>query len=153
PIDDPYQMFAKLYGRTKDQESLVSILDDVQEDLHKVEKLVSAADRKLLQEHATFVREMEQELKSAAKETVGHAVPEIEPGIKRQNDNMPRIAKTQIDLMVNSFAADFARVATLQFTNSVGQARMRWLKVEESHHELSHKEDKDQESQDKLTRI
>ena len=29
--------------------------------------------------------------------------------------------------MVNSFAADFARVATLQFTNSVGGARMRWL--------------------------
>ena len=29
----------------------------------------------------------------------------------------------QIDLMVNSFAADFARVATLQFTNSVGEAQ------------------------------
>ena len=27
----------------------------------------------------------------------------------------------QIDLMVNSFAADFARVATLQYTNSVGR--------------------------------
>ena len=31
----------------------------------------------------------------------------------------------QIDLMVNSFAADFARVATLQYTNSVGEARMQ----------------------------
>ena len=29
PIDDPYQMFAKLYGRMKDQESLKSILDDL----------------------------------------------------------------------------------------------------------------------------
>jgi hypothetical protein len=153
PIDDPYQMFAKLYGRAKDQESLKSILDDVQEDLRKLETRVSAEDRKLLQEHATFVREMEQELKSAAKDAVGHPVPELEPGIKRQNDSMPRIAKMQIDLMVNSFAADFARVATLQITNSVGQARMRWLKIDESHHELSHKEDKDQESQDKLTRI
>ena len=38
---------------------------------------------------------------------------------------MPKISKTQIDLMVNSFAGDFARVATLQFTNSVGGARMR----------------------------
>ena len=37
PIDDPYQMFAKLYGRMKDQESLKSILDDLQDDLHKVE--------------------------------------------------------------------------------------------------------------------
>jgi hypothetical protein len=153
PIDDPYQMFAKLYGRAKDQENLKSILDDVQEDLCKVEALVSTEDRALLREHASFVREMELELKSAAKEAVGHAVPELEPGLKRDNDNMPRICKMQIDLLVNSFAADFARVATLQITNSVGQARMRWLNINESHHELSHKEDSDKASQDKLTRI
>src|SRR4051794_34269111 len=63
PIDDPYQMFAKLYGRVKDQETLGSVLDDLQEDLHKVSAAVSAEDRKLLQEHTTFVREMEQELR------------------------------------------------------------------------------------------
>jgi hypothetical protein len=96
---------------------------------------------------------MEQELKETAGQDVGHAVPELEPGIKRENDNMPRTSKMQIELMVNSFAADFARVATLQFTNSVGQARMRWLKISESHHELSHKLDSDRQSQDKLTRI
>jgi hypothetical protein len=152
PIDDPYQMFAKLYGRVKDQETLKSVLDDVQEDLRKVSAKVSAADRRLLEEHASFVREMEQELQNS-KQAAGHAVPELDPGVKKDNDNMPRISKMQIDLMVNSFAADFARMATLQFTNSVGQARMRWIKVNESHHELSHKPDNDKESQDHLTRI
>ena len=63
PIDDPYQMFAKLYGRTKDRESLKSILDDIQDDLKALGSRVSAEDRQLLDEHATFVREMEQELK------------------------------------------------------------------------------------------
>jgi hypothetical protein len=153
PLDDPYQMFAKLYGHVKDQESLKSVLDDLQDELRKVSSLVSAEDRRLLEEHATFVRTMEQELKAPGSQDVGHAVPELEPGVKRENDNMPRTSKMQIDLMVNSFAADFARVATLQFTNSVGQARMRWLKIEESHHELSHKPDNDREAQDKLTRI
>jgi hypothetical protein len=153
PIDDPYQMFEKLYGRMKDQESLKSVLDDVQEDLRKVGSLVSAADRQLLEEHATFVRELEQELRSGSAEQVGHAVPELEPGVKDENDNIPKISKMQIDLMVNSFAADFARVATLQLTNSVGQARMRWIGVEEGHHELSHKPDSDESAQDKLTRI
>src|SRR5437899_1076481 len=52
PIDDPYQMFAKLYGRMKDQESLKSILDDLQDDLRKVRSVVSAEDRQLLEEHA-----------------------------------------------------------------------------------------------------
>ncbi len=153
PIDDPYQMFAKLYGRMKDQASVKSILDDVQGELHKSASQVSDEDRRLLEEHATFVREMEQELKTSANQDVGHAVPELEPGVKKENDNMPRTSKMQIELMVNSFAADFARVATLQFTNSVGQARMRWLKIAESHHELSHKPDTDHESQDNLTRI
>jgi hypothetical protein len=153
PIDDPYQMFAGLYGRMKDQESLKSILDDVQDDLRKVGERVSAEDRRLLEEHATFVREMAQELKASGKEAVGHAVPELEPGVKAENDNIPRISKMQIDLLVNSFAGDFARVATLQYTNSVGQARMRWLKIDEGQHELSHKPDSDKESQDKLTRI
>ncbi len=81
PIDDPYQMFAKLYGRVKDQESLKSILDDLQDDLRKVGSVVGAEDRRLLEEHATFVREMEQELKESAK-TAGHAVPELERGVK-----------------------------------------------------------------------
>jgi hypothetical protein len=153
PIDDPYQMFAKLYGRMKDKEHLKSILDDLQEDLRKVRSVVSAEDRRLLEEHAGFVREMEQELKTSKEQDVGHAVPELEPGVKTQNDNMPRISKMQIDLMVNSFAADFARVASLQITNSVGQARMRWLKISEGHHELSHHPDSDKDAVDKLTRI
>jgi hypothetical protein len=66
---------------------------------------------------------------------------------------MPKISKTQIDLMVNSFAADFARVASLQFTNSVGGARMKWLGVTEGHHELSHEPDSNEKAQEKLTKI
>ena len=72
-------------------------------------------------------------------------MPELEPGVKEENDNIPQISKMQIDLMVNSFAADFARVATLQYTNSVGEARMRWLGVDEGHHELSHEPDSERE--------
>jgi hypothetical protein len=153
PLDDPYQMFSKLYGRQKDQESLRSILDDLQGDLAKVSGLVSAEDRRLLEEHTTFVRELELELQSDNAQELGHAVPEIEPGVKAENDNMPRISKLQIELMVSSFAADFARVATLQYTNSVGNARMRWLDVDEGHHELSHEPDSNEKVQEKLTRI
>jgi hypothetical protein len=152
PIDDPYQMFNKLYGRTKDRELLKSVLDDVNEDLKKVGGAVSTADKKLLEEHAAFVREMEKELKEA-KEAAGHPVPHLEPGVKKDNSRIPEISKMQIDLMVNSFAADFARVATLQFTNSVGMARMKWLDISEGHHELSHEPDTNEKAVDKLTRI
>ncbi len=152
PIDDPYQMFGKLYGRMKDQENLRSILDDLGDDLKKVSAVVSKDDRQLLEEHAALVRELEQELRPS-KEQVGHAVPELELGVKEENDNMPRISKMQIELMVSSFAADFSRIATLQYTNSVGSAKMRWLGFDETHHELSHHEDSKIESQEKLTKI
>ena len=153
PIDDPYRMFSKLYGRLKDQESLRSILDDLQDDLKKVRSLVSEDDRDLLDEHTTFVREMEEELKAGEASKIEHAVPQLEPGVKEENDNIPRISKLQIELMVSSFAADMARVATLQYTNSVGGARMRWLGVEEGHHELSHEPDSNKTVQKKLTKI
>ncbi len=152
PIDDPYQMFNKLYGRAKDRENLASVLDDLTEDLRKVEGAVSSADKKLLEEHAAFVREMEKELKEQAA-AAGHPVPKLDPGVKRDNDRIPQISRMQIELMVNSFAADFARVATLQYTNSVGMARMRWLGVDEGHHELSHAPDSDAKAVEKLTKI
>jgi hypothetical protein len=154
PIDDPYQMFSKLYGRLKGQENLKTILDDLQDDLRKLSASINPADRQLLEEQTTFVQEMEQELKStAAVVAVGHAVPELEPGVKEAAENMPRLSKMQIELMVNSFAADFSRVATLQYTNSVGDAKMRFLGVDQGHHELSHNADDDEASQEKLTRI
>jgi hypothetical protein len=153
PIDDPYQMFNKLYGRSKDREVLASVLDDLSADLKKVGGAVSAEDRRLLDEHATFVREMEQELKASKGAGIGHAVPTIEPGVKEENDNIPKISKIQIDLLVNSFAADFARIGTLQYTNSVGGAKMKWLGITEGHHELSHEPDTNTKAVEKLTKI
>ncbi len=154
PIDNPYQMFSKLYGKTKDREALGSVLDILGEDLDKLKTKISSEDKKLVEEHAAFVREMEKELKSEANSKgLDHKIPELEPGIREENDNMPKITKMQIDLMVQSFAADFNRVATLQFTNSVGMARMKWLGVDEGHHELSHEPDSNAKAKEKLVKI
>ena len=152
PIDDPQQMFAKLYGRVKDQEALKSVLDDVKDDLKRVSSAVGAEDRRLLDEHATFVREMEEELRQS-RDAASHPVPLIEPGVRKDNDHIPEISKQQIDLMVYAFSADFMRVASMQYTNSVGQARMRWLGIDDAHHTLSHEPNAKLSSQEKLTKI
>lgn len=153
PIDDPYQMFNRLYGSQKDQALLASVLDELTEDLEKVKRQLSPADRALLEEHTSLVREMEKEIAASNKKDVGHAVPEIEQGVRQHNDRIPAISKLQIDLMVSSFLADSTRVATLQYTNSVGQARFTWLGINEGHHDLSHEPNSNQEAQDKLTKI
>lgn len=152
PIDDPYQMFKKLYGNVDDRASLLSVLDSVQGELNRVQSIVSQEDRQLLEKHTTLVRQLEQELKEPQTE-LDHPVPELPKGVKHDNDSIPKICKMQIDLMVNSFLADFTRVATLQITNSVGQPRMRWLGIDESHHELSHEPDTNEEAVKKLVKI
>ncbi|HMJ90034.1 MAG TPA: DUF1552 domain-containing protein [Candidatus Acidoferrum sp.] len=152
PVSDPYQMYEKLYGQLKDRESLQSVLDDVQGDLKKVRKLISAQDRRLLEEHESLVRQMEIEIKESSSQKLRVSPPTFEEGIVDQNDNVPRLSRMQMDLLVNSFVNDMARVATLQFTKSVGGARMNWLDVKEGHHTLSH-EDKDEAVAAKLVKI
>ncbi len=113
PIDNPYQMFDKLYGQSKNRALLRSVLDDLTEDFRRVEKLMSSEDKRLLSEHFSMVREIERELQAEAianakNKNIGHAVPQLPPNIEEQNNNIPQITKMQMDLLVNSFVADFA---------------------------------------------
>jgi len=162
PIDNPYRMFDKLYGQVKNRKTVASVLDSLHADFEKVQGYLSAEDRHLLQQHAAMVRQLELEIKQEQELTetaeadtkeVGHAVPELPAEVRRDNDNMPQLSKMQIDLMVNAFAADFNRIATLQYTNSVGGAKMRWIGVEEGHHALSHEPFSNEDANEKLTKI
>jgi hypothetical protein len=153
PISDPYQMHDKLYGQMKDRESLRSVLDPLKADLAKVRSIISAEDRRTLEQHETLVRQLEREIAEGAAQKLRVDAPEFERGIADQNDNVPRLSRMQIDLLVNSFANDMARVATLQYTKSVGGARMNWLGITDGHHGLSHEPDKDEVAQEKLIKI
>ncbi len=153
PISDPYQMYQKLYGQLKDKESLRSVLDDVRDDLKKVSKVISAEDRRMLDEHEALVRQMEKEIADSEKQKLRVNPPTLESGVADQNDNLPKLSRMQIDLLVNSFVNDMARVATLQFTKSVGSAKMKWLDINDGHHGLSHEPDKNADAQTKLTKI
>jgi Protein of unknown function (DUF1552) len=158
PIDNPYQMFDKLYGQTKNRALLASVLDDLTADFRKVEQMISAEDRRLLQDHVAMVRELEVDLKTelqqmSKRSDVGHEVPQLPPNIAEENDNIPTITRMQMDMLVNSFVGDFARIATFQITNSVGQPFMRWLGIDKGHHELSHEPDSNEDAYEKLIKI
>jgi len=153
PIGDPYQMFGKLYGRVKHRESLASVLDGLQEDFRTVRSVVGKEDGRLLDEHAALVRQMEQELRSTRADNSGVAAPVLEPGVKQHNDHVPVLSRMQIDLMVKSFAADFTRIATLQYAYSTSDMVLSWLKIDGRHHDISHKPDTDEQAQQELTRI
>jgi hypothetical protein len=107
----------------------------------------------MIEEHQSLVRQMEKEIKDSARQKLRVGPPTLEEGVADQNDNVPRLSRMQIDLLVNSFVNDMARVATLQYTKSVGSARMNWLDIKDGHHSLSHEPDKDETAQGKLLKI
>lgn len=154
PINDPGQMFERLYGGVRDRQMVGSVLDHVRDDLRRVSKKLSPEDRALLGEHMELVRQLEQEI-AATRDTseLEHPEPDIDPDIELVNDNTPEISRMQIDLLVNALANDMTRVASLQYMRSVGQARMRWLDVQEGHHSLSHEPDNNEDAHAKLMRI
>lgn len=153
PTDDPYQMYRKLYGQVRERQDILSILDEVRQDLKNITGKVSSEDRQLLEQHTQLIHEMEKEFAAGKGKSSKDQAPELKEGITNQNDNLPQLSRMQIDLLVNGFTNDFARVATLQYTKSVGQARMNWLNISDSHHTLSHKPDKDPDAVQKLTKI
>ena len=154
PLSDPYDAYRKIYGNVRDKKKVRSILDDLKTDLHKVANRLSESDRKLLIEHSKLVQRMDKEYEVGSSLSNLNALPpELPEGIRNLNENIPQLGRLQIDLLVNSFVNDFARVATLQYTKSVGQAKMKWLDVEDAHHTLSHEPDKNKDAHDKLVRI
>lgn len=158
PTSDPYLMFDKLYGQTQNRAVLASVLDDLTDDFKKIESLVSPEDRKMLRRHVEMVRSLEKELQSELssdqdKQASAHAIPKLEPNIEEQNDNMPLLCKMQMDLLLSSLINDFTRVATFQITNSVGNAKMKWLDIDEGHHSISHEPDSNEDAYEQLIRI
>lgn len=153
PISDPYRMFNKLYGRARQQVNLASVLDDLQDELSAVRAQISGSDCRLVDDHLALVREMEKELQDAAKQDSNHDRPVLAAGVKQKDADMPVLSKMQIDLMVSAFAADFTRVATLQYAYSTGDTVMSWLNINGRHHDISHKPDTDEQAQRELTQI
>ena len=154
PFADPYDAYRRLYGNVREKKKVRSVLDDLKNDFAKVANRLPESDRKLLIEHSKLVDRMENEYaNSSLLDKLMVKPPELPEGILNRNDNLPELSRLQIDLLVNSFVNDFARVATLQYTKSVGQAKMNWLDIDDAHHTLSHEPDKNKDAYEKLVRI
>jgi hypothetical protein len=151
PLSDPYRMYDKLHGSVKDRETLRHVLNSVHQDFGRLDP--SQQGRQILAANQEHLQHIQQDLERTLQQS-GPTIPiELPANVPLTNENMPEISRMQMDLLVNAFANDFNRVATLQFTQSVGDVRMKWLEVDEGHHHLSHEPDKNEDAQNKLRRI
>ena len=152
PISNPYQMQQKMYGEMKDQQYVRRVIDLLNNDFEQLQQSTEKQDRELLEAHQKHSRQMRESF-SRKRKALLVPPPKLATGIANDRKNMPALTKMQIDLLVNGFENDLNRIATLQFTESVGQPVMHWLGIKEGHHKLSHDPDLNKKSQEKLVKI
>jgi hypothetical protein len=160
PREDPARAFDEIFGaallepaeRDARRARRQSILDHVSRDLMRLSGEVGAADRLRLDQHLTYLREVEQRLAAQSRGIAECALPE-RPVTPSGAEAFGAIGDLHIDLMVLALACGQTRVASLQWSRSVSDVRFTWLGIDEGHHTLSHMPDTDTTAQDKLVRI
>jgi hypothetical protein len=151
PENNPLAVYQRLFGAMNEPEALVSrrlrrrgsALDFVLEDFKRLEGRLDAADREKLQRHAEGVRELERRLSLLGGGGSGGScqptTPEAHADLMSEL-SYGELAQQQIDLIVQAFACDQTRVASLQCSTAVNALRFSFMSppVSNEGHSLSH---------------
>lgn len=147
----PRAVFERMFGGGEDRdraEGLArrrryqrSILDFVQEDARRLRDQVSGTDRHKLDEYFTAVREIEQRVERAERESGRRTadVPDLDlpAGVPGSYEEHLRLLG---DMLVLAFQTDTTRVVTYMFANEGSNKAYPFIGVKDGHHTLSHHE-------------
>lgn len=105
------------------------VLEAVSMDLEALRRRLPKDDQIKMEAHLTAVREVGHSLTTGAgSDSATCRKPDLGPPLDPwRNDNIPAIAKLQMDLVAMAFACDLTRVATVQFGNGGASHRFTWL--------------------------
>ncbi len=166
PIDDPAKAYERLFKdfnadpigqkRLSDERHLV--LSSIMSDAEQLRGKLGAGDRIKLDQHLASLDSINQRLDKVV--AVGGQCQKP-PVVSEQGDsyvydqaNFEAIGKLQMDMLVTALTCDITRVASIQWTRSVGDVVMDWLPgVKEGHHALSHYPIDDAYARDQLVTI
>jgi Protein of unknown function (DUF1552) len=142
-IQDPREAWDRLFASftvpddpTKPHR--MAALDAVLEDAMQLKARVSAADRIRLDAHLSAVEQLRSQIDALAP------VCEIPPEATQNNDDidgneqLEPVNRAMSDLLALAFSCDITRVASVQFTGSVGYTVFNQLGINMGHHDLTH---------------
>jgi hypothetical protein len=145
PILEPRSVFERLFGdgvamspeaRARENALRRSILDYVNEDLKKLTGALGPSDKRKLDQYATAVRDIEQQIERAERDNA-----QINPGMEKPYGTPSNFAehfKLVSDMMTVAFQADLTRVATFLVTREGTPRPYPEIGVPEGHHPLTH---------------
>lgn len=161
PMNDPTAVYQRLFANfvstpidpddPTDQRG--SVLDAVQSQFELLDRQLAAHDREKLGQHLELVRELERRLGGGPGDARTCETP-LPPGELDENDenDMPAIMKSHLELLAVAFACDLTRVASLQISTGFNRIRFPWLESLGEGHTLSHSGPTDEDSQAQLVR-
>lgn len=157
PLDDPKQVFTRLFGDTQASQAAIdalrnqrrSVLDAVLTEFNSVSNTVGYDDKQKLERHADAIRDIERQLDVMT--TSSCVIPAMAPNVPvttydctrdgRPNKcltGFPEIGKVQMDLMVLAYACNITKVASLQWSTAESTTVHSQIGVPDEHHLMSH---------------
>jgi hypothetical protein len=140
---NPRSVFERMFGRAGNAAQRAarlrrqsSILDSVRSELGTLQGRVGPGDRRRLEDYLTSLREVEQRIQSAERQSeTSVTVPDAPIGIPATHDEHLRL---MFDLIALAYQADITRVASFYTTREISQITYPQVDVHEPHHVASH---------------
>lgn len=143
-VIDPRAAFERLFGDATQaaaaQERMSrrqSILDFALEDSRGLSQRLGTADRRKLDQYETAVREIEQRIERAQRETTPPKLPAT-PAPEGVPEKIGDHMDLMYDMMLLAFQTDTTRVSTLMLAVDGSNRTFPEIGVKEGHHHLSH---------------
>jgi hypothetical protein len=161
PLDDPKQVFTRLFGDTLASQAELealrkrqkSVLDAVLAEFNSVNATLGYDDRLKLERHAEAIRDIERQLElmnvpmgAGCKIPTSPPTVDVNKFFDCERDGRPNkclagfdeIGKVQMDLMVLALACDLSRVVSLQWATAESTTVHTHIGHTDEHHLMSH---------------
>jgi hypothetical protein len=157
---NPRAVFERLFGdgdstdpkvRAARLEQQKSVLDYVTGSLSRLQRRLSAGDKRKIDEYFESVRDVERRIALAEAQNATLELPHLErPGAVP--DDYIQYSKLMIDLQVIAWQTDMTRVASFMLGRDGSNRSYREIGISDGHHSISHHQG-DAERLDKLIKI
>ena len=116
----------------------LNALDAVSEDVKRLKQRVGTADRLRLDAHLASVAQIRKQIDALAPECMLPMQPVNENADFEGKEPLDEVNTIMADLLVLAFKCDITRIASYQYTGSVGYTVFHMLGQTMGHHDMTH---------------
>jgi hypothetical protein len=113
-------------------------LDAVSEDVKRLKLRVGSEDKIRLDAHLASVEQIQKQIDAIAPECTEPMKPVNENGDFEGKEPLDEVNTIMIELLAFAFKCDITRVASIQYTGSVGYTVFHMLGQSVGHHDMTH---------------